>query len=363
MKTIGQWLSIVALGLVVLGLCGCKSTPTARPFITKWQGAAGSLLHIPIVGTYTLTWYNEATPDERHTEQVSVMTEEAEGSQYSSAYVINPYTITPPTDGVYVVEAGPEGVEGMLMLFDLSEMTAPNLLTVEQFGDVVWKQLTDAFNGCFNMQFAKGIDTPNLSQCTDLTGMFMDCARFNSPLEHWDVSHVTNMCSMFCGCRSFNQPLNAWNVGKVSDMFVLFYGCEQFNQPLDKWDVSAVTNMNELFVHCSSFNQPIASWNVGRVTSMEFMFQGCTSFNQPLNAWDVSKVENMNMMFCDCTAFKQSLDAWEIGNVFQEDGLLGIFHNCPAGELPFVKAWKDAGYNLEASAEELDGERDVPYND
>ena len=49
-------------------------------------------------------------------------------------------------------------------------MTAPNLLTVEQFGDVVWKQLTDAFNGCFNMQFAKGIDTPNLSQCTDLTG-------------------------------------------------------------------------------------------------------------------------------------------------------------------------------------------------
>lgn len=170
MKTIGKWLGIVALGLVVLGLCGCKSTPTARPFITKWQGAAGSLLHIPSVGTYTLTWYNEATPDERHTEQVSVMTEEAEGSQYSSAYVINPYTITPPTDGVYVVEAGPEGVEGMLMLFDLSEMTAPNLLTVEQFGDVVWKQLTDAFNGCFNMQFAKGIDTPNLSQCTDLTG-------------------------------------------------------------------------------------------------------------------------------------------------------------------------------------------------
>ena len=49
--------------------------------------------------------------------------------------------------------------------------------------------------------------------------------------------------------------------------------------------------------------------------------------------------------------------------MFQEDGLLGIFHNCPAGELPFVKAWKDAGYNLEASAEELDGELDVPYND
>lgn len=359
MKTIGKWLGIVALGLVVFGLCGCKSTPTARPFITKWQGAAGSTLYIPIVGTYTLTWYNEATPDERHTEQVTVNTEMGE----VCPFVSNPYTFTPPTDGVYVVEAGPEGVERILMNFGESDEAASALLTVEQLGDVVWKDLEMAFRGCFNLQFAKDIDTPNLSQCTNLAEMFMDCANFNSPLEHWDVSHVTDMCSMFCGCRSFNQSLNAWNVEKVSDMFGLFYGCEQFNQPLDKWDVSSVTNMNELFVHCSSFNQPIASWNVGRVTSMEFMFQGCTSFNQPLNAWDVSKVENMNMMFCDCTAFKQSLDAWDIGNVFQEDGLLGIFHNCPAGELPFVKAWKDAGYNLEASAEELDGELDVPYND
>ena len=113
MKTIGQWLGIVALGLVVFGLCGCKSTPTARPFITKWQGAAGSPLYIPIVGTYTLTWYNEATPDERHTEQVTVNTEMGE----ACPFVSNPYTFTPPTNGVYVVEAGPEGVERILMNF------------------------------------------------------------------------------------------------------------------------------------------------------------------------------------------------------------------------------------------------------
>ncbi len=372
MKTIGK---LLGLGLVLLALWGCNSstqsqnpatttaqtTPEKRPFITKWKGVAGSTLYIPIVGTYTLTWYNEATPNERHTEQVSVKTEEGEGSQYSGAYVVSPYTLTPPTDGVYVVEAGPEGVEGMLMVFDLSETTAPNLLTVAQFGDVVWKQLTDAYYGCSNMQFAKDIDAPNLSQCTNLTGMFTDCAAFNSPLEHWDVSHVTNMCSMFSGCRSFNQPLNGWNVGKVSDMSGLFYGCEQFNQPLDKWDVSSVTKMNDLFVNCAAFNQPLASWNVSNVTTMEWMFKGCSSFNQPLNTWDVSKVEKMSIMFGNCSAFNQSLDAWEIGNVFKEDGLLGIFSNCPAGKLPFVKAWEKAGYNLELSEEERDENRDVPY--
>lgn len=321
MKTIGKWLGIVVLGLVVLGLCGCKSTPTARPFITKWQGAAGSPLYIPIVGTYTLTWYNEATPDERHTEQVSVMTEEAEGSQYSSAYVINPYTITPPTDGVYVVEAGPEGVEGMLMLFDLSEMTAPNLLTVEQFGDVVWKQLTDAFNGCFNMQFAKGIDTPNLSQCTSLAGMFSGCEAFDSPLAQWDVSQVTAMNRMFNRCLVFNQPL-------------------------EKWDVSKVENMESMFNFCESFNQPLDRWNVGRVTNMEYMFLFCFAFNQPLNSWNVSQVTNMSQMFDGCTSFKQSLDAWDIGNVSKEYGMVGIFNDSPTDSLSFTQEWRAAGYNL-----------------
>lgn len=168
MKTIGKWLGIVALGLVVFGLCGCKSTPTARPFITKWQGAAGSTLYIPIVGTYTLTWYNEAMPNERHTEQVTVSSEifkkEDEGGSYEYE-VAAPYTFTTPTDGTYVVEAGPEGVTGMFMIFDNNGYEfASKLLFVEQFGDVVWKRLSGAFEHCDNMQFAEGIDVPNLSQ-------------------------------------------------------------------------------------------------------------------------------------------------------------------------------------------------------
>ena len=69
----------------------------------------------------------------------------------------------------------------------------------------------------------------------------------------------------------------------------------------------------------------------------------------------------MSKMLYDCKAFKQSLDAWEIGNVFKKDGLLGIFSSCPAGKLPFVKAWEKAGYNLELSEEERDENRDVPY--
>ena len=194
---------LLGLGLVALTLWGCGGKPQSqnpttgeenqpqtvaqaatetevtpspqangkRPFITKWRGEAGKTIKIAAVGTYTLTWYNEATPNERHTEQVTVRKE----SDESYIIVENPYTFTTPTDGVYVVEVGPEGVEAMHMRnFDGDRETASRLLSVVQFGDVAWKKLNRAFYGCNNLQFEKNIDAPNLSQCTTLTEMFMD---------------------------------------------------------------------------------------------------------------------------------------------------------------------------------------------
>ena len=301
------------------------TTPTPagakRPFITKWKGEAGKALRIPIYGTYTLTWYNEATPNERHTEEeVSV-----------DSYVeklgdedISLYTFTPPTDGVYVVEAGPEGVESIKMAFEEELDIAPTLLSVVQFGDVVWKKLHNAFHSCVNMRFEEGIDAPNLSQCTNLSDMFRDCERFNSPLEHWDVSTVTNMSGMFNDCKAFNQPLEKWNVSSVTEMSWMFCGCERFNQPLEKWDVSQVRRMRGMFRECSAFNQPLEKWNVSDVTDMQFMFFECVAFNQSLEAWNINQLPALGMQ---C-----------------------IFYRCPAGKLPFVEKWLEVGYkNLDTN--------------
>ncbi len=265
------------LGLVVFVLWGCNGKPTERPFITKWKGTAGKELRIPILGTYTLTWYNEATPNERHTEQVTVTSFKGNWFEETAAY-----RFTPPTDGVYVVEAGPEGVEGMLMSFGFDDARhfGPNLLSVVQFGDVVWKKLYRAFDFCSNMCFEEGIDTPNLSQCTDLEQMFRGCKVFNSPLAQWDVSKITDMRGMFEDCESFNQPLGSWDVSHVTDMSSMFNNCIAFNQPLEPWDVSKVTDMHGMFSGCKTFNQPLNRWNVEKVTDMSLMFFYCSSFNQ-----------------------------------------------------------------------------------
>ena len=265
----------------------------SRPFITKWQGKAGQELKIPILGTYTLTWYNEETPNERHSEQVTVTTFLKKG-EYERA---SPYIFTTPTDGVYVVEAGPEGVEGMLMLFDYAEIFSMKLLSVVQFGDVVWKRLQSAFHNCSDMRFEEGIDIPNLSQCTNLSWMFAGCESFNHPLESWNVSQVTLMTGMFAGCRSFNQPL-------------------------EKWDVSKVTDMSEMFRDCAIFNQPLAQWDVANVKDMSKMFDGCSSFNQ-------------------------SLEAWNINPLAHSEGMEGMFNDSPAAELPFAAKWRAAGYNID----------------
>lgn len=245
------------------------------------------------MGTYTLTWYNEATPEERYTEQVSI-------TSYIGKHEFEettPYTFTTPTDGVYVVEAGPEGVEGMLMSFDGDVIFSMKLLSVVQFGDVVWKRLQSAFHNCSDMRFEEGIDIPNLSQCTNLSWMFAGCESFNHPLESWDVSQVTLMTGMFAGCRSFNQPL-------------------------EKWDVSKVTNMSDMFTDCTAFNQPLAQWDVANVKDMSRMFYGCSSFNQ-------------------------SLEAWNINPLAHSEGMVGMFNDSPAAELPFAAKWRAAGYDID----------------
>ena len=290
-----------------------------RPFITTWKGEAGKTLKIPVLGTYTLTWYNQATPNEQHTEQVTVGVQK---DQYGDEEAL-PYTFTTPTDGIYVVEAGPEGVEGLRMFFERSyEEFAPKLLTVVQFGDVGWKRLDSAFLGCWNMQFEKGIDTPDLRHCSRLAGIFS-------------------------GCEAFNSPIDGWNVSQVKNMRAMFNRCVVFNQPLERWDVSQVENMEDMFNFCESFNQPLNQWNVGRVTEMGNMFLFCASFNQPLDHWDVSQVTNMAQMFDGCTSFNQSLEAWDISRVDKKGGMKGIFNETPTASRPFVKKWESAGYDLE----------------
>lgn len=117
------------------------------------------------------------------------------------------------------------------------------------------------------------IDT---SAITDMSDLFFDSWRKDfSGIESWNVSNVANMSGMFKYCKKFNQPLSDWNVSSVTDMSGMFYNCENFNQILNDWNVSSVTNMSYMFYNCKKFNQPLSGWDVSSVTDMSEMFDGC----------------------------------------------------------------------------------------
>ena len=311
---------------MLLGLGNVANTFAAgRPFITKWEGKKGEALKIPIFGEYKLVIKND--------KGAVVKLEESTKMEDLNA----PYSFTPELDGVYTVEAGPEGVKFMRMVGNWndgrweSNCSDEQLLEVVQFGTVAWTSMYRTFSGCIQMTFAANIDVPDLSKVTDMDGMFSGCTSFNQPLDKWDVSKVTDMEWMFSGCTSFNQPLDKWNVGEVTNMGGMFSGCTSFNQPLDKWNVSKVTGMWKMFQGCSSFNQPLDKWDVSKVTGMNEMFRDCTSFNQLLDKWDVSKVTDMESMFSGCTSFNKSLNEWKVGEVTD---MAGMFRGCTSFNQP-----------------------------
>ena len=290
---------------------GFAQEATGRPFITKWQGKAGEVLKLPIVGTnYKLVIKNENGEVVKTEEKVTVT---GDGEAYYHPFA-------PTADGVYTVEAGPAGVKYMRMKAKWKKeerkyirlTSNDQLLEVVQFGTVAWESMKQMFYHGYRMTFAANIDTPDLTKVTDMSGMFDGCSDFNQPLNNWDVSKVTNMRGMFSYCHAFNQPLEKWNVSQVTDMSEMFLACRAFNQPLNNWDVSKVTDMNSMFYTCHVFNQPLNNWDVSKVTNMCGMFFNCMVFNQPLNHWNVSKVTNMSSMFDLCYAFNQPLGAWKL---------------------------------------------------
>ena len=61
-------------------------------------------------------------------------------------------------------------------------------------------------------------DTPDLSNVTNMSGMFAAAASFNGAIGNWDVSNVENMSDIFVNASSFDQDLGSWNIGSVTTM-------------------------------------------------------------------------------------------------------------------------------------------------
>ena len=191
--------------------------------------------------------------------------------------------------------------------------------------------------------FNQDISSWDVSNVTTMeymfSGLYSSTSDFNQNLSDWDVSNVTNMRWMF-GYSSFNQPIGSWDVSNVTNMELMFKS-SRFNQDIGSWDVSNVTNMASMFHMNLVFNKPIGNWDVSNVTTMRFMFTGLlganlsdgsqiispTVFNQPIGSWDVSSVTDMSYMFSANSDFNQDISNWDVSGVIDSQGMGHMFYS------------------------------------
>ncbi len=279
--------------------CGgvlCSPCNSAIPFVTTWRtdanGTPSKTITIPTTGVgynYDVDWENDGIYDDYGL----------------TGSITHDYTVA----GTYQV-----AIRGDFpRIFFNNAGDREKILSVDQWGDIQWTSMSNAFKGCTALT-VPAVDSPDLSNVTDMSGMFFNCVSIDQPVNHWDVITITDMSALFYNGYSFDQPLDNWDVSNVTAMSGMFFNAHQFNQDISNWDVSKVESMVGMLQGADRFNQPIGSWDVSNVTTMERMFLGANVFDQPLDNWDVGSVTTMFGMFRD-SPFNQDISSWNITNV------------------------------------------------
>ena len=305
----------------IVVLCVSGNLLAQNPFITTWKtdnaGVSGdNEITIPTSGggyNFTVDW-GDGSSDMGQTGDIT--------HTYASAGI---YTVS-ITGDFPRIHFGGEG-------------DAEKILTVEQWGDITWSSMEEAFWGCSNLNFGL-IDAPNLAGVTSMFRMFLEASSFNAPIGHWDVSTITDMGALFNGASSFNQPIGDWVMSSVTIANGMFSGASVFNQDISGWDVSKVTTLSSMFNQALAFNQDIGDWVVGNVTSMRSMFSQAIVFNQDIGSWNVTKVNDMNSMFNGAFQFNQDLSEWDVTSVTNMSRMFRFAH---AFNNPSIKEWDVSG--------------------
>lgn len=266
----------------------------STPFIITWKTNMGNqTLHIGANTDYsydfTIDWGDGTI------EEIIEIAPEAFEHTYEMA-------------GTYTVS-----IKGEFPSFSFSEDSS-YVKSIDQWGDIVWKDLSFAFTLCTNMQY-NASDVPDLSNVTSLKGLFYGAGFFNAELGDWDTSNITNMERTFSGSKSFNGDISSWDTSKVTNMSEMFAGTDVFNADIGNWDTSNVLDMSGMFFGAHAFNHDIGDWDTSKVTDMSNMFRTANSFNGNINNWNTSSVTTMSGMFAHATSFNGDLSEWNTANV------------------------------------------------
>ncbi len=213
--------SRVAISIIVWMLYFSASSAQSA-FITTWQtdmpgSSCSSCITIPTQGAgynYKVDWDNDGVFD-----QTGIT-----GDMTHDFGVPGTYTIR---------------ISGSFpRIYFNNEGDALKLVSIDQWGSGLWSSMEKAFAGCSNME-SNATDSPNLNSVSSTAWMFENCALFNEDVTDWDVSQVSDMTGMFSGASAFNYSLGSWSL--KSNVILLNFldycgmSCENYDNTLIGW--------------------------------------------------------------------------------------------------------------------------------
>ncbi|MFT7443017.1 MAG: surface protein [Maribacter sp.] len=239
---------------------------------------------------YNYNWSSSEDGQQNHTRQISTTFKEL---------------------GIHEIE-----ISGIFPAFDYSLFSdaRKNLRDIKQFGDIKFQTFETAFYGCTNL-IGNFSDTPNLSECISLQGIFQNCTDFNADLSNWDVSTINDLSFAFENCTNFTSDLSNWNVLNLQSLQHTFFNCTNFNSDLSRWNTRYLNNLENTFYDAINFNSDLSKWNTQNVFTLSGTFYNCSKFNSLLNDWDVSNVRYLDSTFERCSIFNSPLTAWNTSRV------------------------------------------------
>ncbi|MEP3571289.1 MAG: BspA family leucine-rich repeat surface protein, partial [Flavobacteriaceae bacterium] len=213
----------------VMGTAGTPSTINFeiqqggfRPFVTTWK------TDNPGTSGYNqITLFTNPISETSPSQSTGYFFRVDWGDGQVDIGVRNTITHTYEQAGVYQISISGEypGIKFSERVSD-SKAERNKILQVNQWGDIKWKSVGFAFEGCVNLDVV-ATDTPDLSEVfttydfsVSLYGMFSGCTSLkgNSSFGNWDVSFVNKFTEMFKGAISFNQDISKWDVRSAFDM-------------------------------------------------------------------------------------------------------------------------------------------------
>lgn len=259
--------AFLAVSLFSFMAFGAAGQGGGAPMVTVWEVAEERTLRLPLVSAagYGLYYeydvgvdWGDGTPVERF------------------HYLDNPRAVhVYDRPGVYTVTLKGR-VESWDFQFSFGGICryGPQLLRVDDLGDMGWKDLSYAFRGCPKLTRVAAGDGSYLSGVESLMGTFMDSPLVRPETGDWDVSRVRVFSGMFQRAYLARPETGSWDISSARMMSRMFYEAISADPDVSGWKMTFVESIDEMFYGAFSALPVVDDWHFVSLRNNQSVFYG-----------------------------------------------------------------------------------------